>query len=433
MIADIVRAFDLVTVVELCDDLTDLGRVLAVLGPRWSVVFSDYLRDVAENRERIGFIHERGRVQFTGLASNAEADRRLTAGRYVEDVPWWRPPFMASFRRGRLAFVLLAAHVRWGARAAARRAELDALARWIVARTAERHFSEHDVRRSRSSCPITSRCGPSSRCEGRTRNARNSFHAAADVTAMGGIGCYTSEMLPDGGPQDKRAHAGVRYVRAPVPLHFPTEAEMPESKLHLALRTFLFQLLQFTFGESCSVGSEQFVYWRASDPKTCLAPDAFLKLGAKDSRFDSWKTWERGTPELAVEIVSESDRRGWDEKLAAYRDLGVRELVRFDAAAEVGQRLRVWDRVADDLVERVLDGEAAESFVLERFWVIGDVEGMAGLRLSEDVSGLQLLPSPLEAETHARQAETRAREAETLRAQAAEQRVRELEAALKNR
>ena len=184
-------------------------------------------------------------------------------------------------------------------------------------------------------------------------------------------------MLPDGGPRDKRAYAGVRYVRAPVPLHFPTEAEMPESKLHLALRTFLFQLLQFTFGESCSVGSEQLVYWRASDPKTCLAPDAFLKLGPKDSRFDSWKTWERVTPELAVEIVSESDRCGWDEKLAEYRDLGVRELVRFDAAAEVGERLRVWDRVADDLVERVLDGEAAESFVLERFWVIGDVEGMA--------------------------------------------------------
>ncbi|CAN5851141.1 hypothetical protein BH11MYX4_BH11MYX4_26730 [soil metagenome] len=264
---------------------------------------------------------------------------------------------------------------------------------------------------------------------------------------MGGNGCYTPVMLPDGGPHDRREHAAVRYVRAPVPLHFPTEAEMPESKLHLALRTFLFQLLQFTFGESCCVGSEQFVYWRASDPKTCLAPDVFVKLGAKDSRFDSWKTWERGTPELAVEIVSDSDRRGWDDKLAEYRDLGVRELVRFDSEAESGQRLRVWDRVEDDLVERVLDAEAAESFVLRRFWVIGDVEGIAGLRLAEDAVGLQLLPSPLEAESRAREAESRAREAEsrareaesrareaeTLRAQAAEQRVRELEAELKRR
>ncbi len=59
-------------------------------------------------------------------------------------------------------------------------------------------------------------------------------------------------------------------------------------------------------------------------------------------------------------------------------------------------------------------------------WVIGEVEGITGLRLAEDATGLQLLPSP-------REAETRAREAETLRAQAAEQRVRELEAELKRR
>ena len=249
---------------------------------------------------------------------------------------------------------------------------------------------------------------------------------AADVAPMRGIGCYTSEMLPDGGPQDERQHAEVTYVRAPVPLHFPTEAEMPETTLHLAVRTFLFQLLQFTFGASCCVGSEQFVYWRASDPKTCLAPDAFLKLGVKNAHFDSWKTWERGTPELAVEIVSDSDRRGWDEKLEQYRDLGVRELVRFDPDAEIGQRLRVWDRVVDDLLERVLSAEAARSLVLQRFWVIADVEGIAGLRLAEDATGLQLQPSPLEAER-------RAREAETLRAQAAEQRVRELEAELKRR
>jgi len=222
-------------------------------------------------------------------------------------------------------------------------------------------------------------------------------------------------------------------VRAPVPLHFPTEAEMPETTLHLVLRTFLFQLLRFAFGQSCCVGSDQFVYWRASDPKTRLAPDAFLKRGVKNAHFDSWKTWERGAPELAVEIVSESDRAGWDEKLQRYQDLGVRELVRFDPETKDERRIRIWDRVEEDLVERALDGESAESFVLERFWVVGDVEGSAGLRLAEDPAGLTLLASPLEAETRAREGETRAREAETQRARKAEQRVRELEAELKRR
>lgn len=55
--------------------------------------------------------------------------------------------------------------------------------------------------------------------------------------------------------------------------------------------------------------------------------------------------WERGAPELAVELVSDSDasESAWAAKLQRYRRLGVRELVRFDCeASESG--LRVWDR-----------------------------------------------------------------------------------------
>lgn len=219
---------------------------------------------------------------------------------------------------------------------------------------------------------------------------------------------------------------------------------MPETTTHLVLRTFLFQLLRFALGESCAVGSDQFVYWRASDPKTCVAPDVFVKRGVHAVHFDSWKTWERGTPELAVEIVSQSDREAWDEKIVKYQDLGVQELVRFDAEAPASARLRIWDRVEDDLVERVLSSDSAESFVLGRFWVLGDVEGSLGLRLAEDASGHALLLSALETATRAKEAETRAKEAETrakedaTRAKEAEMRmrllaearVRELEAAL---
>lgn len=52
---------------------------------------------------------------------------------------------MASFRAGRLDFVLLAAHVRWGATVAGRREELAAVVEWIVGRTKEAYFAEKDV------------------------------------------------------------------------------------------------------------------------------------------------------------------------------------------------------------------------------------------------------------------------------------------------
>src|SRR5262245_14489563 len=86
----------------------------------------------------------------------------------------------------------------------------------------------------------------------------------------------------------------VRYVRAPEPIRFPEEEEVPEGYAHLVVRTFLFQLLSFALGPEHSVGSDQFVYWNASDPKRKLSPDVFVRLGAPQQAFGSWKTWAQG-------------------------------------------------------------------------------------------------------------------------------------------
>ncbi|HVY49756.1 MAG TPA: Uma2 family endonuclease, partial [Minicystis sp.] len=203
----------------------------------------------------------------------------------------------------------------------------------------------------------------------------------------------------------------VRYARAPRAVHFPTEAVVPESKRHLKLRTLLFQLLTNAFAPRACIGSDQFVYWNAANPRRCVAPDAFVRFGTPDVDFDVWKTWERGAPELAVEITSPSDRpdETWEEKLARYAELGVGELVRFDP--DRGE-LRIWDRVEGDLVERVLDGRPAPSVVTGAYWVVTEFEGGPALRLAEDAEGARLLLTREEAEARARAAEASAREAE---------------------
>jgi hypothetical protein len=43
-IAEIIGQFDLVSLTELRDDLSDLGRVLKILGPYWRVIYSDMIR-----------------------------------------------------------------------------------------------------------------------------------------------------------------------------------------------------------------------------------------------------------------------------------------------------------------------------------------------------------------------------------------------------
>ncbi len=145
MIAAIISTFDLVSIVELRDDVRDFMRVLRLLGSRWCPLFSDYVRDAGGNRERVAFVFNRERVTFTGLASNAEPPRRRVGEQYVREVPWWRPPFLASFRAGRFDFILLAAHIRWGPTRSGRVGEIAALADWILARTKETYFGDRDI------------------------------------------------------------------------------------------------------------------------------------------------------------------------------------------------------------------------------------------------------------------------------------------------
>src|SRR5206468_731990 len=107
-IAEILGEFDLISIAELRDNLTDLGRVLEVLGPTWRVIYSDALRDSGGNNERVGFVYDKRAVAFSGFAATANPPREKVGNLYLPKFDWWREPFMASFSAGSFDFVLLA-------------------------------------------------------------------------------------------------------------------------------------------------------------------------------------------------------------------------------------------------------------------------------------------------------------------------------------
>jgi Putative restriction endonuclease len=199
-------------------------------------------------------------------------------------------------------------------------------------------------------------------------------------------------------------------------LRFPEEEKVPETKRHLEIRTALYQALQLAFGATAAIGSEQFVYWDPTDPRQCLSPDLFVRVGFPDYLFRTWKVWENGAPQIAVEVISPSDERDrdWDAKLVRYRRLGVMELVRFDPESSE-RTLRVWDSCEGDLVERQPAEQVASNW-LSGYWVVV-IDPVLGptIRLSRDASGRNLYPTPAEASL------------------VAEQRIRELEAELSRR
>jgi Uma2 family endonuclease len=197
------------------------------------------------------------------------------------------------------------------------------------------------------------------------------------------------------------------YHRPPEPVHFPEAEEVPETNRHLEIRTALYLILKRELAQEATIGSDQFVYWDPTTSNKRLAPDAFVRLGPAHRPFRTWKTWERGAPELAVEVVSDSDEGepDWNEKLERYRAAGIGEVVRFHP--EDRERLiRVWDAIDGDLVERTPgdpDLHACEALGL--FWTVVE-DPMIGpmLRLSRDREGRDLLPTPDEAEATMREA-----------------------------
>lgn len=209
----------------------------------------------------------------------------------------------------------------------------------------------------------------------------------------------------------------LQHVRPVVPLEFPSSE--PESERvgqggrHYLMCKALYEILREAAGSEHTVACDAFVYFDASNPKRVLAPDGAVKFGVPQHTFETWKTWERGAPELAFEILSPSDspeRWTFEEKLERYRALGVLELVVFHADGKAGSRLRVWDRIDGDLVERAVADERTPCLTLDMFLVIAAAgEVPACVRVARDADGRELVPTDAEARAAA---EARLREAE---------------------
>ena len=145
LIAEILGQFDLVALVELRNDLADLGRALAILGPSWDVIYSDWIDDAGGNKERTAFLFDNRAVTFNGLAAEVDAPRGKAETEYLAKLSFWRAPYMCSFRSGNFDFIAIATHARWGDSVKGRQAELQMLADWIDTRFKDRYVEDHDL------------------------------------------------------------------------------------------------------------------------------------------------------------------------------------------------------------------------------------------------------------------------------------------------
>ena len=194
---------------------------------------------------------------------------------------------------------------------------------------------------------------------------------------------------------------------------------MGQGKRHLHRCHALYDMIRAVCVPEHTVGADQFVYFDAANPERCLEPDAFVTKGVPDHDFGAYLVWEEGTPDVAFEVLASGSPERWtfEEKVRRYHALGVRELVAFHVDAEPGERLRVWDRIENDLVERVVTDDKTPCLTLGVTLLVGPVEQYAvGLRLARDADGRDLVLTDAEG----RRAEAEGRKQ-------AEERIAELE------
>jgi len=146
-IAEILNCFDLIAITELRANLNDFSKVLSILGPFWRVVYSDFLMDRGGNRERMAYLYNKRSVTFTGLASELDGPRKKDpeSKEYLPKITWWRSPFLASFKAGNFDFVMITAHIRWGADETERIKPLKLLAEVIDKKRRQSYSVDQDI------------------------------------------------------------------------------------------------------------------------------------------------------------------------------------------------------------------------------------------------------------------------------------------------
>jgi Uma2 family endonuclease len=219
-----------------------------------------------------------------------------------------------------------------------------------------------------------------------------------------------------------------RYLRRPTPIDFPAAEEMPETSVHMRLRTALFLILERELRGRAFVGSDQFVYWDPTDPRACLAPDVLVRLGGPLELLPSFKIWLHGAPHLAIEVVSPIDARDRNlrAKLERYRRAAIGEVVIFDPDDAV-EPVRLWDFFDGDLVERDRSDPAAwRCDALGAYWKM-TVDATLGpmLRVARHPEGTDLWLTPEESERAAKEAALSAQAAALARIAELEEKLRE--------
>jgi exonuclease III len=109
-IAEICKNFDIIAIQETKEDLGGLENLQRVLGKNYRFLFSD----AAGNSERLVFVYDKTRVDFTGLAAEVVMAPGAGKDTVIPELEFDRTPYMVSFRINQCNFIIVTVHIYYG-------------------------------------------------------------------------------------------------------------------------------------------------------------------------------------------------------------------------------------------------------------------------------------------------------------------------------
>jgi exonuclease III len=115
-IAEILSMFDVMAVQEICEDLQPLKKLLRLLGNEYDFILTDVTHaSLGGNQERLGFIYDRNKVRFTGIAGEIVLPKSLAISDETRDKRQFaRTPFGVEFQSGWFLFNFSTVHIYFG-------------------------------------------------------------------------------------------------------------------------------------------------------------------------------------------------------------------------------------------------------------------------------------------------------------------------------
>lgn len=113
-LAEVISAFDIIAIQEICEDLAPLHLLMDTIGGQYKFIVTDMTLGAGGNRERLGFIYDSRTVDFRGVAGELV----LPLGSEIEDQEtrrqFARTPFGCEFQSGWFKFSFSTVHIYFG-------------------------------------------------------------------------------------------------------------------------------------------------------------------------------------------------------------------------------------------------------------------------------------------------------------------------------